>query len=167
MVDTLSKQHRSWNMARISSKNTNPEKFVRSLLHGLGYRFRIHDRNLPGTPDIVLRKYRAVVFVHGCFWHRHKGCPRCTTPSSNQEYWLKKIDRNKTNDRKNQKKLKKMGWKVLIIWECKIRDVKKLKKYFAKKYFYLSSNFYFPVESYSPLKLLTGLIYSLNSFRVF
>jgi len=129
MVDTLSKQHRSWNMACISSKNTKPEKLVRSLLHGLGYRFRIHDRNLPGSPDIVLPKYKTVIFVHGCFWHRHRGCKRCSTPSSNKNYWLSKFEHNIQKDRRNKTQLKKLGWRVETIWECQTKNIDQVTKY--------------------------------------
>jgi DNA mismatch endonuclease (patch repair protein) len=128
MVDHISKEKRSWNMSRIRSKNTKPEKIVRSLLHLLGYRFRIHRKDLPGKPDIVLPKHKTVIFVHGCFWHRHKGCRRCTTPSTNREFWLNKFNRNVRNDKKNKIKLEKRGWEVCIIWECQTKDVKKLLK---------------------------------------
>src|SRR5437588_4872801 len=87
-IDRLTKERRSWNMSRIRGKNTNPEKIVRSLLHRMGYRFRLHGRRLPGRPDIVLPKYRTVIFVHGCFWHRHKGCKNCTTPTRRREWWV-------------------------------------------------------------------------------
>lgn len=132
MTDHLSKRKRSWNMSRIRSKNTKPEIDVRSLLHHMGYRFSLYRRNLPGKPDIVLPKYKTVIFVHGCFWHRHKGCKRCTTPSSNRKYWLKKFERNQANDKNSRTDLKKAGWKVLIVWECQISKQSKLKKLFLK-----------------------------------
>ena len=130
MADHLTREKRSWNMSRIRSKNTKPEIIVRSLLHRMGYRFRLHRKNLPGKPDIVLKKYKTVIFVNGCFWHRHKGCKRCTTPSTNQDYWLKKFERNIDNDRMYKKALKKEGWKVIIVWECETQLVSKLKKRF-------------------------------------
>jgi DNA mismatch endonuclease, patch repair protein len=132
MADHLTKDKRSWNMSRIRSENTKPEMAVRSLLHMMGYRFRLHRKELPGKPDIVLPKYKTTIFVHGCFWHRHRGCKRCTTPSSNRRYWLRKFERNQANDKANRAKLKKYGWKILIVWECQIGKQNKLKKIFLK-----------------------------------
>ena len=125
-MDILSKEHRSWNMSRIRSKNTSPEKIVRSLLHGMGYRFRLHRKDLPGKPDIVLPRYNTVIEVRGCFWHRHKGCQEATTPKSNQDFWVEKFSKNIERDRKNTRELKKNGWKVIIIWECEIKAAAKL-----------------------------------------
>ena len=120
MVDHLSKKKRSWNMSRIGSKNTKPELMVRSLLHSMGYRFRIHRRDLPGRPDIVLPKYKTVVFVQGCFWHLHKNCRDGTIPKSNHNKWKSKLERNVERDKHNIEKVKNMGWKVLVIWECEV-----------------------------------------------
>lgn len=122
MVDSISKKHRSWNMGRIKSKDTSPEKIVRSLLHKMGYRFRLHRKNLPGKPDIVLTKYKAVIEVRGCFWHRHKNCKETTTPKSNTEFWLEKFRKNVERDKKNKLKLKELGWKVIVIWECETKN---------------------------------------------
>lgn len=99
--DRLTKARRSWNMSRIRGKDTTPEKAVRSLLHRMGYRFRLHVKRLPGRPDIVLPKYRAVIFVHGCFWHRHRGCKNCTTPTNNRGFWVKKLEGNARRDEPN------------------------------------------------------------------
>lgn len=132
MTDHLSKKKRSWNMSRIRSKNTKPEIIVRSLLHRMGYRFSLHRKDLPGKPDIVLTKYKTVVFVHGCFWHRHKGCKRCTTPSTNQRYWIPKLERNIVKDKFNQKLLKKNGWFPIIVWECEIKNLGNLSKKVSK-----------------------------------
>ena len=126
MVDHLTKKKRSWNMSRIRSKDTKPEMIVRSMLHKIGYRFRLHRKDLPGKPDIVLSKYKTVILVHGCFWHRHKGCKRCTTPSSNKDYWLKKFERNINIDKKNKKELISLGWKIITVWECEIKKIKVL-----------------------------------------
>ena len=115
-------------MSRIRSGDTKPEIVVRSLLHRMGYRFRLHRRDLPGKPDIVLPKHRTVIFVHGCFWHRHRGCKRCTTPSTNQDYWLEKLKGNAERDRKNKRLLKKLGWKVAIVWECETNNLDQLQK---------------------------------------
>ena len=132
MADRLSKEKRGWNMSRIRSKDTKPELLVRSLLHRMGYRFRLHRKDLPGCPDIVLPKYKTVIFVHGCYWHRHKGCKYAYTPKSRIEFWQKKFQGNIERDRKHQRDLKKLGWKVLIIWECEIIDLDKLKSMIIK-----------------------------------
>lgn len=126
MADHLSQDMRSWNMSRIRSKNTKPERKVRSLLHHMGYRFRLHRTDLPGKPDIVLPKHKTAIFVHGCFWHRHDGCSRCTTPGTNKDYWVNKFERNIKNDYKAQVTLKKLGWEVLIIWECEVKNCQTL-----------------------------------------
>lgn len=110
-------------MRRVRSTNTTPEKRVRSLLHKLGFRFRLRRNDLPGKPDIVLPKHRTVIFVHGCFWHRHQGCPRATTPSSRQEYWLPKFGRTIDRDKENQQLLGKKGWNVVVVWECGTKDL--------------------------------------------
>jgi DNA mismatch endonuclease, patch repair protein len=120
--DSVSREQRSRNMARIRSRDTQPELIVRSTLHRLGYRFRLHKKSLPGRPDIVLSKHQTAIFVHGCFWHRHKGCKRCTTPKSNQDYWGPKLLGNKKRDTENYAALRKLGWHVLIVWECETKD---------------------------------------------
>ena len=120
-----------------------PELVIRSLLHRAGYRFRINDNRLPGTPDIVLPKYKIAIFVHGCFWHRHNKCSKATTPSTNREFWIKKFNRNITNDIEIRKKLKKLLWHVIVLWECKILNdpvavldsvIRKLSNDKSKKY---------------------------------
>lgn len=121
-MDKISPQQRSINMSKIKGKNTKPEKFVRSLLHALGYRFRIHRKTLPGTPDIVLPKYKAVIFVNGCFWHGHDGCKRATIPDTNKEFWERKISANKARDQKNIFDLEKLGYRCLVIWQCELKD---------------------------------------------
>ena len=133
MVDHLTNEQRSWNMSRIRSKDTKPEIIVRSLLHRMGYRFRLHNSKLPGTPDIVLKKYKTVVFVNGCYWHRHKGCKRCTTPSENQDYWLPKFERRVQKDKEDRKELTKRGWKVIVIWECETKSQEKILKIIDKQ----------------------------------
>jgi DNA mismatch endonuclease, patch repair protein len=120
MTDKVSKEKRSWNMSRIRSTNTKPEMLLRSMLHRMGLRFRLHQRGLAGRPDIVLPKYRTVIFVHGCFWHQHPGCIEAVRPKTNQKYWETKLDGNVTRDRKNQQVLRKQGWSVFRIWECQI-----------------------------------------------
>src|SRR3954471_1147730 len=120
MKDRLSTKRRSWNMSRIRGKHTTPEKVVRSALHRMGFRFRLHGSGLPGRPDIVLRKHGAVVFVHGCFWHRHKGCRNCTTPTNRREWWLTKLNGNVARDVLHIRALQKLGWKVVVVWECQL-----------------------------------------------
>lgn len=110
-------------MAQVKGRNTGPEKAVRSLLHQLGYRFRLQRSDLPGKPDIVLPKFKTVLFVHGCFWHRHPGCKRATTPASNRDYWDKKFARTVARDAKNERELADMGWRVLVVWECELKDM--------------------------------------------
>lgn len=117
-MDSLTKEHRSWNMSRIRSKNTKPEMIVRSFLHRNGFRFRLHVKALPGHPDIVLPKYKTVIEVRGCFWHRHLGCKATTTPSSNIEFWQKKFKQNIERDKQNGKELKDLGWNQIVVWEC-------------------------------------------------
>lgn len=121
-MDKVSPQQRSINMSKVKSKNTKPEKIVRSLLHSLGYRFRLHRKTLPGTPDIVLPKYKAVIFVNGCFWHGHDGCKRATIPDTNKEFWERKISANKARDQKNIFDLEKLGYRCLVIWQCELKD---------------------------------------------
>lgn len=127
-MDRLSKEHRSWNMSKIRGKNTLPEKAVRSLLHQLGYRFRIHRQDLPGSPDIVLPRFRAIIFVHGCFWHRHPGCKYAYTPKSRIDFWLRKFDDNIRRDKQSLQSLRRLGWRVLVVWECQTIDQKTLAK---------------------------------------
>jgi len=105
-------------MSRIRGKDTTPEKRVRSLLHRLGFRFRLHGKKLPGRPDIVLAKHKTVIFVHGCFWHRHRGCKNCTTPTNRREWWLEKLNGNAARDKRHQRALRKLGWRPIIVWEC-------------------------------------------------
>jgi DNA mismatch endonuclease (patch repair protein) len=121
-TDSLSPERRSWNMSRIRSTDTAPERIVRSVLHSLGYRFRLHKKSLPGKPDIVLAKYRAVIFVHGCFWHRHQGCKFCYTPKSRAEFWIAKFAGNVARDQKQRQALVDLGWRVLTVWECETKD---------------------------------------------
>ena len=122
-ADIFSEEQRSYVMSRISAKNTKPELRVRSYLHRAGFRFRIHGRKLPGNPDIVLAKHKTVVFVHGCFWHRHEGCPRANMPASRVEFWQSKFDKNVARDRRSQITLAEMGWSVIVVWECEISTV--------------------------------------------
>ncbi|OQK16515.1 very short patch repair endonuclease [Methyloprofundus sedimenti] len=116
-------------MANIKGKNTRPEIIIRSLLHRQGFRFRIHDKLLPGTPDLVLKKYKAVIFVHGCFWHRHDNCKLTSTPKQNKEFWVKKFAATVYRDGVNYFKLKRLGWRTAVVWECAIRDKAHLSNY--------------------------------------
>ena len=120
MADNHSKEVRSMNMSHIRSTGSKPEEIVRKYLFSMGFRYRKNVKKLPGCPDIVLAKYRTVIFVNGCFWHKHD-CPRFVWPSSNQEYWIPKINRNIERDKKNIAELQSLGWKVLVIWECELK----------------------------------------------
>jgi DNA mismatch endonuclease (patch repair protein) len=113
-------------MAGVKGKNTKPEMLVRKLLYSMGYRYRIHCKDLPGTPDLVLSKYKTVIQVRGCFWHYHEGCKTAHYPKSNSEYWAKKINKNINRDNQNVDDLIKLGWNVIIIWECHTKDLKGL-----------------------------------------
>jgi len=121
MMDMFSRQKRSSIMRRIKSADTEPEKAVRRLLHAWGYRFRLHRRDLPGCPDIVLPKFRIVLLVHGCFWHGHR-CQEGRRPKSHKSYWNWKLDSNKARDRTNRRRLRDLGWKCLVIWACQIEN---------------------------------------------
>ena len=128
MTDHLSPEERSWNMSRIKSKNTKPEKTVRSSLHKMGYRFRLHRKDLPGKPDIVLAKHKTVIFVHGCFWHQHKGCKYAYQPKTIAGFWRDKLQGNCERDIRTRKELRKMNWKARVIWECQTKNPAKLNK---------------------------------------
>ena len=133
-MDIVSEEQRSYNMSRIRSKNTKPELMVRSMLHRMGYRFTVNgpkNRQLHGKPDIVLPKYKTVIFVHGCFWHRHKGCKYATIPKTRTEWWKAKLEGNAQRDARNQQELRKFGWNVVLVWECEIRSISKKRKYTA------------------------------------
>ena len=123
-MDRFSKEKRSDIMSKIGGKNTKPEITVRSLLHRMGYRFRVHKIDLPGKPDICLPKYKTVIFVHGCYWHRHKECKRGRSmPSSNEEFWSKKFDGTIIRDEKQKRELQNLGWRVLIVWQCELSNL--------------------------------------------
>lgn len=119
-MDNLSRAERSEIMARVRSTDTRPEMLVRKLVYALGYRYRLHARELPGRPDIVFRKRAKVIFIHGCFWHRHTGCALARLPKSRLDFWLPKLEGNKTRDDRNRRELQRMGWKVLTVWECQL-----------------------------------------------
>ena len=123
MPDTVSSATRSRIMSKIKSKDTKPEILVRRLLHGLGYRYRLHRTDLPGRPDLVFPSRRKIVFVNGCFWHNHLGCVKSHIPADNREYWLSKLIRNRERDERNLSLLKQDGWDVTIVWECQMKDM--------------------------------------------
>lgn len=126
MVDKVSEEKRSWMMSRVKGRDTRPEKLVRSTLHSKGYRFRLHCRDLPGTPDIVLPRYKKIVLVHGCFWHQHPGCRRSMRPATNKDFWDSKLDATIKRDSKNIASLRDLGWEILVLWECDIESPNKL-----------------------------------------
>jgi DNA mismatch endonuclease (patch repair protein) len=121
-MDKLTKEKRSWNMSRVKSKNTKPELLIRSYLHKMGYRFRLHVKQLPGSPDIVFPKYRAVIFVHGCFWHGHNSCGGGKLPKTRPEFWREKVSENVTRDQMAYTQLNLLGWRIAIVWECALKN---------------------------------------------
>jgi DNA mismatch endonuclease (patch repair protein) len=121
MADVHSKETRSYNMSRIRSKDTKPEMLVRRFLHKNGFRYRLHVKNLPGKPDIVLPKYKTVIFIHGCFWHGHEGCRYYVVPKTRTEWWLNKINGNIANDNNSVAILKDAGWNIITLWECELK----------------------------------------------
>ena len=120
-------EQRSRNMSAIKSKNTKPEIAVRKVLHSMGYRFRLHSKDLPGSPDIVLPKYKTVIFVHGCFWHRHENCKYATTPKTRKEFWNKKFTTNIERDSEIHEKIKNLNWRSVVIWECETKNIENLR----------------------------------------
>jgi DNA mismatch endonuclease, patch repair protein len=121
VADVVTAKIRSRIMSRITGRNTTPERAVRSFLHRQGFRFRLHRRNLPGRPDIVLPRYKVAIFVNGCFWHQHKGCPDGTFPASNRAFWRKKLGGNVARDRRSIAALRAEGWRIAVVWECALR----------------------------------------------
>lgn len=132
MTDIVDQTTRSRIMSRIRNRDTAPEQVVRQELYRLGIRYRLHNGKLPGRPDIVINRLRTVIFVHGCFWHRHPGCRLAYTPKSNFEFWLSKLEGNAIRDIENQARLIKMDWQVIVIWECEIRDRTTLRERLSK-----------------------------------
>jgi DNA mismatch endonuclease, patch repair protein len=128
MTDVFTPAKRSAIMASVRGQNTKPEILVRKLVHSLGYRFRLHQKQFPGKPDLVLPRHEKIIFIHGCFWHGHRGCSRAALPSTNTEFWQKKIGANRSRDIKVTRKLGLTGWRVQVIWQCQTKDVAKLKQ---------------------------------------
>lgn len=122
MTDVHDRETRSYNMSRVKGKDTKPEMHVRKYLFANGFRYRLHDKKLPGKPDIVLAKYKTIIFVHGCFWHGHEGCKYYTIPKTRTDWWKEKLERNKQLDKINEDKLLAMGYKIINIWECDIKN---------------------------------------------
>lgn len=123
MVDHVSPERRSWLMSRVKSKNTTPEMRVRRMAHAMGLRFRLHRKDLPGKPDLVFPKLKLAIFVHGCFWHRHPGCPKASMPKTNPDFWRTKFAANVDRDQRALEGLSSQGWNVKVIWECQTKDV--------------------------------------------
>ncbi len=122
MSDTLSKAERSERMSLVKNKDTKPEMAVRRMIYKLGYRYRLHGATLPGKPDLVFKSRKKVIFIHGCFWHRHENCKLARLPKSKLDFWLPKLEGNRERDKRNQKKLTEMGWEYLVIWECGVKE---------------------------------------------
>ncbi len=148
MADVHSKEVRSYNMSRIKGKNTKPEMLVRNFLHSYGFRYRLHVKDLPGKPDIVLPKYKTVIFVHGCFWHGHEGCKYYVVPKTKTEWWLNKINGNIDNDEKALSSLQNMGWKIITIWSCQLKPtvMGKYLEQLLKELNTSNPNFILPIE---------------------
>ena len=127
-MDTLTPERRSANMSRIRSRDTSPEMIVRRLVHGMNYRFRLHVASLPGKPDIVLPRLKRIIEVRGCFWHQHPGCIDSHIPKSRIQYWRPKLERNQRRDKENGRLLRKLGWKVLVVWECETKSIARLSR---------------------------------------
>jgi DNA mismatch endonuclease (patch repair protein) len=127
-MDRYTPEQRSALMAKVSGKDTKPELVVRKLAHAMGFRYRLHRKDLPGRPDLIFPKQKLALFVHGCFWHRHEGCKKCSTPASRREFWAKKFAANVERDKRAQKELVALGWRVAIIWECETKDAVCLEK---------------------------------------
>lgn len=126
-MDTVTPTRRSEIMARVHARDTKPEMLVRRMVHAMGYRYRLHAKDLPGKPDLVFRSRKKVLFVHGCFWHRHPGCVLARLPKSHQDFWMPKLTANRLRDMKCERSLEEAGWGVLVIWECELGDVSQLK----------------------------------------
>ncbi len=139
-MDRITPERRSWNMSRIQGKNTTPERRVRSLLHRCGFRFSLRRKELPGKPDVVLPRFRTAMFVHGCFWHRHAGCRNAVLPKTRSEFWSRKLSANVERDRQNVRDLKRLGWRVLIVWECELRDELALQKRLSRSLLAAATN---------------------------
>lgn len=128
MADRFTKKKRSKIMSNIKAKDTNPEMVVRRLIHAMGYRYRLHIKDLPGKPDLVFRPRRKVIFIHGCFWHQHEGCKVSHIPKSNLSYWLPKLEKTKKRDKTHIQQLNDKGWGVFVIWECQLKNIEIVKK---------------------------------------
>lgn len=135
MTDTMTPEQRSRCMSAIKSNDTKPEMLVRKYLHGMGLRYGVHNKKLPGSPDIVLRKYKTVIFINGCFWHGHDNCRYYRLPKSNIEFWQTKINRNRERDKRDIEALRKRGWRVIVVWECELRT-KELRQQTLQKLFF-------------------------------
>lgn len=122
MVDVFTKEKRSWIMRQVRGRNTRPEIVVRSMVHRMGFRYRLHRGDLPGSPDLVLARYGKVIFVHGCFWHGHRACVRAKRPTTNEEFWNKKLGENVARDKRVRKQLHRNGWETLVVWQCETRQ---------------------------------------------
>lgn len=128
MTDKLTSERRAENMRRIRAVDTSPEMTVRRLIHAMGFRYKLHGKGLPGTPDLIFARLHKIILVHGCFWHSHEGCKESHVPKTREEYWGPKLERNKRRDLENSAKLAELGWQVLVVWECETTTAEKLRK---------------------------------------
>ena len=132
MADIKTPEERSRNMAAIRSNDTKSEMLVRRYLHGMGWRYGLHNKKLPGTPDIVMRRFKTVIFVHGCFWHGHENCKYYRLPKSNTVFWQDKVDKNRARDERDTEALRKQGWRVIVVWECELKTAERCKQTFSR-----------------------------------
>lgn len=135
MADRVSPEKRSEIMRRVRSKHTRPELIARSAAHRLGLRFRLHDASLPGRPDMVFKRWKTVVFVNGCYWHRHENCKKATTPKTNEEFWLAKFKANRIRDQRNYRNLEEQGWRVIVLWQCQFDSIDEAACLIAREFF--------------------------------
>lgn len=149
MADIMTKEQRHKCMVAVKGKDTKPEMIVRRYLHGLGFRYGLHNKKLPGTPDLVLRRHKTVIFVNGCFWHGHENCKYSHIPKSNIEFWQMKICRNRARDLRNVEALRKLGWHVIIIWECQLKTEELRKQTFAELYARLNGEYIIHSQSFA------------------
>lgn len=147
-MDAFSPAKRSEIMRRVRSADTVPEMVLRSILHQLGFRFRLRPGKLPGKPDVVLPKHNTVIFMHGCFWHRHKNCPRAATPATRQKYWIPKFQRTVKRDKSNRAKLRRMGWDVITVWECELEKPEVLARKLSKLVANTASKYHIPMVEF-------------------
>ena len=165
MADLKTPEERSRNMAAIRSRDTKPEMFVRRYLHSMGWRYGLHNKKLPGTPDIVMRRFKTVIFVHGCFWHGHENCKYYRLPKSNTEFWQTKVDKNRARDVRDIDALHKLGWRVVVVWECQLKTEGRRQDTFNKLSVILNGN-YSQIDCSVPAAAEPVFLFGSDFYRV-